>query len=285
MHVVLQALLLLVICPKLLAEEFRWISFQSHPKMGVFACANKVLGHIALYDTGEYASLAGLGVDFGMGGLYFDPAHGPNWWEYYFNPIVLGDPQNTAARNFSRGEDNGAVIKRKNLTRVEAARLVKKYVSVKRSILDKVDQFVTSHFQDFFVIGVHYRGTDKGKEAPRVSYHEVFEKIRELIPLNDPYKIFVATDEVCFLEECRELFSDRIVAIDACRSEGKDPVHFSNDAPYQVGEEAVVDALLLSKCSVLIRTSSNLSLWSTYFSPEIPVTLLNRRIMKTLEPE
>lgn len=80
-------------------------------------------------------------------------------------------------------------------------------------------------------------------------------------------------------------FPSRIVSRDVHRSTGEEGIHFSEHNGYQLGEEALIDSLLLSKCDLLIRTSSNLSLWSTYFQPDIPVFLLSERYQKCAEPE
>ncbi len=81
-------------------------------------------------------------------------------------------------------------------------------------------------------------------------------------------------------------FPSRIVSRDVHRTTGAEGVHFSEQiGGYQLGEEALIDSLLLSKCNLLIRTSSNLSLWSTYFQPDIPVILLSERYQKCAEPE
>ncbi len=49
---------------------------------GFFAEFGSVLGMLEHYDrwTGLYA---GVRVDFKDQGLYYDPARGPNWWNYY----------------------------------------------------------------------------------------------------------------------------------------------------------------------------------------------------------
>jgi hypothetical protein len=276
---------LLLACTQLLAEEFQTISIGASPKTGMFATTNQILGQLCLYEMGKYPPLTGLAVDFDVSGLYYDPLHGPNWWNYYFEPISVGVKENAPITSCPKSRFLEAIAARFQLPRARAAEMVKKYIHVKRSFLEKVDQYVSLYFKDFFIIGVHYRGTDKEKEAPRVSYETVFKKILESIPPNRPTRIFVATDEAPFLEEIERRFPDQILAIKAHRSEGGVGIHFSQKDPYELGEEALTDALLLSRSHLLIRTSSNLSLWSTYFNPKLPVILLNRRIVRTLEPE
>lgn len=269
---------------KLFSDEFYIISVAQHPQIGFFATLNQVLGQLYLYEKGR-SKFSGLAVDFGEHGLYYDPKYGPNWWSYYFEPLSIGIKENSVIKIASKKEAARGFIERYQITRMEAASLVKKYIHVKDQIQDKVNQFVIRHFQNFFTIGVHYRGTDKKKEAPRVSYENVFKSIKDSSPLDRPYQIFVATDEAPFLEAIKEKFPGRVISIEAHRTEGNSGVHFLNNSPYELGEEALLDALLLSKCNLLIRTSSNLSLWSTYFNSELPVILLNRRYAKTLEPE
>ena len=276
---------LLIACSALSAGEFHILSTEGFTRLGMFAAANQVLGYLDLYENGGGRFFAGFCVDFGVNGLYYDPERGPNWWDYYFEPISVGKRKGSRVKSVSKEEGFRALIHRRQITRARAGALVKKYVHVKRPILEKVDQFALRHFHGFFTIGVHYRGTDKELEAPRVAYEVVIESILNQIPSDQPYQIFVATDEVPFLETMQQRFPNRVVAIEAHRSVGEQGIHLSNDHPHEIGVEALMDALLLSKCDLLIRTSSNLSLWSTYFNPELPVILLNQRICQTLEPE
>ena len=53
---------------------------------GLFSAFATVLGLLDHYDNwqGRYA---GIRVDFGTEGLYYDPSAGDNWWEYFFEPI------------------------------------------------------------------------------------------------------------------------------------------------------------------------------------------------------
>jgi hypothetical protein len=251
------------------------IDCRDFPKIGMFAAANQILGQLAIFDTKLPVEIDGLCVDFGSHGLYYDPGRGPNWWSYYFEPLCVGrlekdgvyPPKFDYIQGFKR---------RRQLTRQEASELVRKYIKVKRQILEKVEQFVWRHFSGFYVIGVHYRGTDKKNEAPRVPYRSVFEAIAKHIPEESPWRIFAASDEDQFIEAIQRAFPGRVVACDARRSQNGEGVHFMCEEPYLHGEEALTDALLLSKSSILIRTSSNLSLWATYFNSELPTILLSQ---------
>ncbi len=75
----------------------------------------------------------------------------------------------------------------------------------------------------------------------------------------------------------RQKFGGAVITYSTCRSNDMAPLHLKLSNNYLHGEEAFIDCLLLSKGDVLIRTSSNLSLWSTYFNPIMPVIALNAR--------
>src|SRR5262245_56558733 len=53
---------------------------------GLGAELSAVLGALYKYEKGDFA---GLEINLNSG-FYFDPAIGPNWWNYYFAPISLG---------------------------------------------------------------------------------------------------------------------------------------------------------------------------------------------------
>jgi hypothetical protein len=51
---------------------------------------------------------------------------------------------------------------------------------------------------------------------------------------------------------------------------------------YRKGQEALINCLLLSRCSTLIRTTSFLSAWASIFNPGLPIVLLNEPYAKSL---
>lgn len=262
-----------------LPDNRTYLYVQQHDnKPGMFSVFCSIAGFLDMYDKGQFA---GLEVNFEEKGLYYDPSHGPNWWDYYCEPIRLGSRKRAEVRKFSEMEiGEKAAHTEFTLPKERVHELIQKYIKVKAHIQAKVDSFVEKHFKGRFVIGIHYRGTDKYTEAPRAAYHKVDNFIRECLKEGKGKKpaIFVATDEQQFLDHIIDMFPDRVFYMDAERSSNGAPVHlFSTISPYLKGEQALVDMLLLSRTTVLIRTSSNLSLWSTYFSPNLKVLEVNHR--------
>ena len=156
--------------------------------------------------------------------------------------------------------------------------LIQKYIHIRSHIAQQIDDFCKEYFGGNFVVGVHYRGTDK-LEADPVSYEAVVEQIQVAMATHTDkqVKIFVATDDSRFAAYVQEKFPHRVVMRNALRSDSATGVHMRDDlAPYTKGEDAVIDCLLLSRCSVLIKMASNLSDCSLQFNPHIPVNRLNK---------
>ena len=215
-----------------------------------------------------------LVLDF-RNGPYVRRDKGANWWAYYFEPtrFLLG-PENANTVRVSnlraqhRFSDYG-----RSLPSAYAHALIRTMgLTVKAEIRSKVAVFTEARFRGKPVVGIHYRGTDKvrsdGKraESVRVSYAYVQDYLQRRHPSSF---FFVATDEAQFLDFLRAQFPDRIITYNVMRSADGNAVHFGSDGASRdkAGEEALIDCLLLSRCRVLIRTKSNLSLACCCFNP------------------
>jgi hypothetical protein len=270
MHVLLGLLLSV----SLYASEF--IILGCREQTGLFSAFNDVLALLKCYEKGYYQ---GIEVDFGTRGVYYDEKNGPNWWSYYCEPICIGEKNRTHTvigdPPFSLPSQS-----EKHTTRQEAFELIQKYIHFKPALQQKIDTLTQQLFANDYVIGVHYRGTDKIQEAPLVPYKkvaiEIINHLRSQRITN--CKIFVATDEIKFLNYMKSVFGNSVCyQIEAQRSY-KTPLHLSLETDHvKCGEEAIIDAVLLSRTQFLIRTSSNLSLWSTFFNPHLEVVELNLR--------
>lgn len=233
---------------------------------GLFSQFNTVLGFLEFYEQGHDS----IHVDFGKKGIYYEKKWGENWWEYYFEPIAFGKCKKENA--ISDRQCAAFASRAGEMGCEEAHGLIQKYIRIKPPIQAKIDAFEKDHFAGHFVVGIHFRGTDKSTEARRVCYEEVY---REIEKFSAEAILFVATDEQPFLDEIKKRYPGRVCYADAIRSSNDVPVHSTRKNGYLKGEQAVIDCLLLSRTDFLIRTNSNLSLCSTYFNPELPSILLN----------
>ena len=123
---------------------------------------------------------------------------------------------------------------------------------------------------------LHFRGTDKSEEAARVPWARLVSAVEQCgAAAAADWRLFVATDEEACVAEMRAAFpeaGDR--APDRSLGDGR-PMHKQPGHGYQGGADAVIDCVLLSRCAHLVRTPSNLGLVSTFFNPDLPVTLVS----------
>ena len=244
---------------------------------GMFSAFLMVVGLLDGYDKGEYA---GVEVRFGKGEFYYDEAHGPNRWEYYFSPIntkkdplISPEPLTSNLFFFIAHQGHSA------LSRKRCHDLIEKYITIKPEFLNQVDDFLKTNVHDETLIGIHYRATDKFCcDAPSISPEKVCAKIKEeILKLSTgKIKIFVATDSESFLQFMKTCFGTKVIYFDMKRSQGDAPIHtdYTIDG-YTKGKMALLDCLVLSKCDLLLRTASNLSNASTLLNPTVPVIRLN----------
>lgn len=258
------------------ANEKEYVVLNCRSSAGMFSIFCDVLSLVKHYEKGLYN---GIEVDFEAQGLYYSYAHGLNWWEYYCEPIKYGEKVN-AIHVMGDCPGSPAFDIERHTSRQEAFSLIQTYIHFKPAIMQEIDRFEQENFCGNFVIGVHYRGTDKIEEAPRVDYFTVLDKVVEEIGKlpGDRYKIFVATDEEAFLQYMISHFGNAVCYNKkALRSTNGFPLHFSECDRYAQGLDSIIDCVLLSRSQYLIRTNSNLSLWSTFFNPDVPVFEINQR--------
>ena len=161
-----------------------------------------------------------------------------------------------------------------------AVRLIDKYLDINEDVAAEVRMFCSEHFKEKKVLGVHYRGTDKYKEAPPVSYDVVYRNIEHYLNLYPETDcVFIATDEVGFLDNINGRHMSRRVVYrnDSYRAQDGDPIHYSKCVSrYAINRDALVNCLILSKCDTVIKTASILSGWSKLFNPQLSLVILNK---------
>jgi hypothetical protein len=160
----------------------------------------------------------------------------------------------------------------------EASRLFHTYFSPKPWFGEKVRAIMAKVPGGKFDLSVHYRGTDKAREAPLVDFSTFRDEIARY-KNNQGYleHVFLATDEPAFEYYIRAEFPDVCFHtynlgffIDISRGR-----HFSRMNEEDKAKEAILNMLLLAEAPCLIRSSSNLSAISKFINPEIRTITLN----------
>lgn len=164
--------------------------------------------------------------------------------------------------------------------------LIDKYLKINPEILKEVDDFCQKNFIERKVLGLHYRGTDKSGEAPPVSYDKVLKNVRHYLELYpETGALFLSTDdlnfELFFLENLLKI--PIIRRENLCRPTEDTAIHLTKGlSKHDVNYDALVNCLILSRCTALMKTSSFLSDWSKLFNLQMPVIMLNRPYERTL---
>jgi hypothetical protein len=210
-----------------------------------------------------------------------------NWFENYFHSKVPA-PLETSKLSPSRRIHTSVIMNVHDLGLREkygrvltldiASALLEKYMGVREDILSEVDRFTKEAFCEE-TLGVHYRGTDKASEAPRVEWATVRSEVLSLLEKVGTIRtIFLASDEPEFIEYfVASSWPVKVVQYNCAEIyRGGIPTHKTIGDGYQKGKEALITCLLLSRCEYCLKTSSYLSAWSKLFNPKLKVMMLNR---------
>ena len=215
---------------------------------------------------------------------YRDPHKGPNWLNHYFHQTSQMTVKKQIARQVRYTKKIYETEDMEHLFQIGmsiegGARTLHSYLRLRPHITQKVKDFWTTLGVTGQVIGIHFRGTDKSAEAPRVPWEHCLRVVEAYIKHHAIVEaVFVASDEQKFIEFIKE--SMKYVPIycnnDHYSSSNGQPIHKSEKrGGYEKGEDALVNVLLLAKCSTLIRTTSTFSAWASIFNPNLKVILLN----------
>ena len=236
---------------------------------------------------------------------FYDPEHGDNVWEYYFEPIA-NVSSGTLAEWLKQGKVKPEQIHRFSDKEVvhwhvnDPARIttfwgpehvvdkrawmeqkrqlgrefVEKYIRPKKDILEKVERLRNDLIGDRYMFGVHIRGTDFSYARP-TKLNEYFSGIEHKVAeleLSD-WGIFLATDQKQFVTAFEQHFPNRVVTCDVLRSSSDVAPFMRKDvSPYKKGEDVLLDILLLSKCQYLFKSVSAVGEYAMWFNRSLECT-------------
>lgn len=193
-----------------------------------------------------------------------------NAWEYYFEPINKYKLENVYKAKFVIIAD-GKTRKKSEFDSFQKKHylILKKYIRIKKEILNEVKKFLKKNFLNKKVLGVHFRGTDM-KTQERHPYPATLKQITSYIDYeikkNNYKKIFLVTEEFEYVKKLKQKYEDTICYYDSFRSKKTDI--FDNKRKnhrYLIGKENIIDMLILSNTHSIICTHSNLAAASNFF--------------------
>ncbi len=145
----------------------------------------------------------------------------------------------------------------------EEARLLWQYMSIKPAIVASVEPFTRGRYA-----AVHFRGSDKYLEAPRVAEAKVLDAVSAEMQRTELDRVFIASDEQAFIDAAFSRFGDAAFALPqtAFAIDGRPP-HFSSAAGEIKAIEALQTMLVLARAAAGVRTESLLSAWADTLAP------------------
>ena len=210
---------------------------------------------------------------------YYDAATmGPNSWSFYFEPIDQAPAVATFELPCTRVYE--LMLKQRYATtfhdvvrqRAERSRIWRELaIRPRPRFADEADRFWRDHFGSSGapVLGVHFRGVDKRTKDNLPDRYVALTRM--YLAQHPDARVFLATDSAnfsaAFTETLRALgvpFASRA----ALRSNSATPM-FSDSwkaPPLQLGTDVLLDTLLLSRCSFLIKGVSMVSEFAIYMN-------------------
>lgn len=196
-----------------------------------------------------------------------------NAWNYYFEPVSNHVPYDNDPQVRDYCSEWG--IDAFDAAWVEEHRpfvnaLIAEHIHIQPWIMEKKAIFYTTYMKDRVTIGIHVRRTDKYAEVrpvPLREYVSVAEQCRQQFP---DCQFLVATDQYSILKALREKLGGRVIYYDALRSHSNKPLHLASRHPARIGEDVLIETLLLAECDFLIHAQSNVAVAALFFNPNLP---------------
>lgn len=245
---------------------------------GMAMCLHSVLNQLLYCEKNNRIPV----VYWNSDSFYFDTrgfnGH-KNVWNYYFQPLSklsYRNPDKIHVYYEGKGYGTFNYYDTNQEKRNSAYRLIKKYIKPNKIVQNKIDDYYKKNMSGKKTIGIHIRGTDKHTEEKPVDPYRMVEEALKHADADTQF--FVASDEKKLISEITTLLKDyRVISYDCYRSEDPNqPLHLPVRRPSraQLGEDVVIEMILLSKCNMLIHTLSNVSAIPLYFNPSMPHVLL-----------
>lgn len=193
----------------------------------------------------------------------------------YFQPVQSSVEPVGRPASFTNEESLRFLPLRRTVPLWDAHEILLRHFQPVAWIQDTIDDLIRRY--PAIDLAVHFRGTDKIREAKTADFAAMSEAVFEALAGRTRATVFLATDEPAFRDFLEGRFPDVEFAgfdAEADVREGE-PRHFSSMAPAAKAQEAIVNMALLARAPLLVRTSSYLSAMSKLIRPELETRTIN----------
>ena len=187
-----------------------------------------------------------------------------NSWDYYFEKINnynIKDVYKSSNIIFSNSK-----FQKKMPIDIQSKELNNafKMIKIKKKFLYKAKSFYKKKFlTNDKILGVHFRGSTY-KTARRHAYpstiSEMIKNLDELMKKFKYNKIFLVTEEQEYLDELKKRYNQELIYYPSYRMTKIDSfkIYPRYNHRFQLGEESIIEMLLLSKCQGITYVKSNI---------------------------
>lgn len=240
---------------------------QRSPGAGFFSNFIFVLNHI------EYAEKIGAIpiIDFkNFPNLYNES--NDNSWEYYFKPLNhfnLNEIYNS--KNVLISDSSWPKLFPTSITNETIIlKIYKKYIKIDEQLINECENFFDYNFFNKKILGIHYRGKEQ-RIAASHPFPPTFKQIDNFIKFNQKNKtfdlIFIVTENLKNLNQFKKKYSKYLLFYDSARAKSNIyNLNPRNNHRYLLGKEILIEAILLSRCQIVLCGDSNVSEFSKLVS-------------------
>lgn len=151
--------------------------------------------------------------------------------------------------------------------------LIDRFIRIKPVIMDKIEHFYRSKMAGKKTVGIHLRGGHILGEVLPVPLEYIFAAANEYADLG--YQFYIATDQAPLIAEAKKHLRGNVIFYE-CQRFGKttSPNNNKKKLDPKLGEDLLIETILLSQCDHFIHTLSNVSTAVLYFNPDLSHTLI-----------
>lgn len=236
---------------------------RREPTAGFFSNVTFILNHLKICDDMNFIPIIDMQNYPSLHNEIHPINKNKNAWEYYFKKINKYSLNEVyKSKNVYMSSKTFQKKMFLDMTNNEISRYFSK-IKIKKEILQKINIFNKEKFKkNDKILGVHFRGstykTARGHGFP-LTKELMIKNIQSLIKKFDYNKIFVVTEEQEYLKALKEKFNDQIIFYDSFRMKKLDSykIYPRKNHRYLLGEEILIETVLLSKCNGLTFIKSN----------------------------
>jgi hypothetical protein len=208
----------------------------------------------------------------------------PNPWLHYFEPLPFADPPTPRleVKTYPRtgahqivGKDAYAVYKIDPFWRRRYSGLYSRFVRPRPFLVARADAIFEAGLAGVFRLGVHYRNPRHGHECldPIPPPEAFIARARRILAGAGPARVFLASDYQPAVDAFEAAFGSMLVvqpAVQRATAEDHDQVHHVRPEPsFALGEQVLVDCLLLARCEALLHVTSNVATAAAIINPRL----------------